>query len=338
MLKSEKTKKLIAKKNSNSKSGPSIQGLRPGDVIDVIAPGSAADFEILEKAKLIFESWGYKIRYSPDLLKPDLMYLSNTDEYRFQDLKRALLAKDSKAVWCFRGGYGALRLLPSLAKLAKPKQKKLFLGLSDITSLHIFLNQKWGWPTVHAPLVDRIGKELLPLQNIEEVKALLEGSKSEFVFDSLTPLTELSKKKKPITGTVTGGNLMVATSTLGTKDQLKGAGKILFFEELSERAYRIDRCLQQMHQAGVFKNVKAVIFGDFVKCNEPDGKDFVTPTLTNFFTTHKIPAYTGIQSGHADIQRPVFFNTKAKISNSTIDKSLFKVVIYPSYEILKPRK
>lgn len=331
MLKAKKSKKktVRSKKISNA-----LTGLNPGDLIDIIAPGSASDIEILKKACVIIESWGYKTRFQSDVLKPGLMYLANTDQYRFQDLKRALNAKDSKAIWCFRGGYGSLRLIPFLEKLKKPKTKKLFIGLSDITSLHLFLNQKWNWPTVHGPLIGSLGRGDLSEANIAEMKSVLEGSVDPIKFENLLPITDLSKKVKNISGSVIGGNLMVVTSSLGTKIQVNGKGRILFFEELSERAYRVDRCLRQMHQAGVFKNVKAVVFGDFFQCEEVDGKDYITPTLVNFFTEIKVPAFRGIQSGHAAIQRPVYFNTETKITASAIDQSQFKMVNYSPYEIL----
>ena len=327
-------KKQILRPKAKNKITNTIPGLKPGDIIDIIAPGSASDFEVLKRAVTIIESWGYRPRFQPDLLIPGLMYLANTDEYRFKDLKRALFAKDSKAVWCFRGGYGAIRLLPALHKLVKPKHKKIFMGLSDITSLHIFLNQKWGWPTVHGPLVGSIGREVISENNLTEVKEVLDGSAVKFEFENLKPLTDLAAKTKNISGSIAGGNLMVATSTVGTPSQLNGKGKILFFEELNERSYRVDRCLQQMRQAGVFNGVKAVVFGDFLQCLEADGKDYVTPTLKNFFTEIKVPAYTGVESGHGPIQRPVYFNTQAKITTSAIDQSQFKMVIYSPYEIL----
>ena len=113
---------------------------------------------------------------------------------------------------------------------------------------------------------------------------------------------------------------------------------IAFFEELSERGYRIDRCLQQMRQAGVFKKTKAVILGDFIKCQEPNGTDLSMPTLIQFFKELKIPAFSGVETGHAPLQRPLFFNTKAKISKSIIDKTQFQMVVYSPDEVFKPRK
>ncbi len=300
--------------------------MQPGDLIDVIAPGSATENSILHSSVKALEAWGYKVRCSENLLKPEL-FLANTDAFRFQDLKKALEAKDSKAVWCLRGGYGSIRLLPFLNKMKTPQKKKLFIGLSDISSIHLFLNQSWKWPTVHGPLVDRLGLDLLTAENIQEMQHVMTGENTETLFDRLVPLTAAAKSVKNIAGTIIGGNLMVITSSVGTKNQINGSGRILFFEELSERGYRIDRCLQQMKQAGVFKNVKAVVFGDFIKCEEPDGIDLSLPTLTQFFSDMKIAAFAGVQSGHACLQRPLFFNTPAQITKSVIDKSGFQMIV-----------
>lgn len=311
--------------------------LKPGDLIDIIAPGSATESSVLESSVRSLEKWGYKVRVSGKLLKPEL-FLANSDAFRQADLKKALLAKDSKAIWCLRGGYGSIRLLPGLNKLKKPKHKKLFIGISDVSSIHLFLNQNWKWPTLHGPLIDRLGLNLLTPSNISEVQAVLTGAVKSILFDGLVPLTEEAKKIKSLNGLIVGGNLTVVTSSLGTKNQINGDNKILFFEELSERGYRIDRCLQQMKQAGVFKKVKAVVLGDFTKCEEPNGADLSTLTLTNFFKELRIPAFNGIQTGHALLQRPLFFNTKAQISKSVIDNSQFQMVVYSPDEVLKPRK
>jgi len=91
-------------------------------------------------------------------------------------------------------------------------------------------------------------------------------------------------------------------------------GYSLDVEEIAERAYRIDRLLQQMKQAKIFDGVSAVVFGDFVNCQEADGKDYVQPTLENFFRDMKIPAFKGMQAGHGEIQRPVFFNTQTVLT------------------------
>lgn len=330
MSKFKKEPKKVSRKISNF-------FLQPGDLIDIIAPGSATEAAVLENCVVALKSWGYKVRVAHNILVPEL-FLSNSDEFRFKDLKNALLVPDSKAIWCLRGGYGSIRLLPQLNMLKKPKRQKLFIGISDVSSLHLFLNQKWNWPTLHGPLIDRVGLGLLSIENIDEMKTVITGQAKQTVFENLIPLNPIANSFKKIEGPVVGGNLMVITSSLGTANQIRGEGKILFFEELSERGYRIDRCLQQMKQAGVFKKAKAVILGDFIKCQEPNGTDLSLPTLIQFFKNLKLPAFSGVQSGHAPLQRPLFFNTKAQITKSVIDKSCFQMVVYNSNEIFKPRK
>ena len=102
----------------------------------------------------------------------------------------------------------------------------------------------------------------------------------------------------------------MTTSSIGTPSEIKTKGRILFFEEIAERAYRIDRCLQHLDQAKLLDGVAAVVFGDFTKCEESNGTDLITPTLQNFFQKKNIPAFRGLQVGHGEIQRPLFFNTQ----------------------------
>ncbi len=287
--------------------------MKRGDLIEIIAPGSHTAGEILEKGAQVLRSWGYEVTYDKDLLQPEI-FLANSDQKRFESFKKAMTNKKSKAVWCLRGGYGAIRLLPWLEKMEIPKNKKILIGLSDISSLHAVLNQKWKFPTLHAPLIDRLALEKLSEENIHELRQTLENPGYVAEFTDLIPLNKAAQTQKKVKSQVVGGNLMVVTSTLGTPSQLKTKNKILFLEELCERAYRVDRCLQQMKQAGLFNQVQAVVFGDFTSCDEPNKENYIQAVLKAFFKDLKIPAFSGIESGHGEIQRPIFFNTEAHLS------------------------
>ncbi len=287
--------------------------LKKGDLIEIIAPGSAAPLQNLEKGAEVLRSWGYRVIYDKDLLDPHF-FLANSDLKRFKSLKKAMSNSESKAVWCLRGGYGAIRLLPYIEKMKIPKNKKILIGLSDVSSLHNFINQKWNWPSLHASLIDRLAQDQLSEDNVIELKNVLEQADYAAKFDKLFPLNKPAKSKKNIISKVVGGNLMVITSTLGTPAQINPKNKILFLEEISERAYRVDRCLQQMKQSGVFKSVAAVVFGDFTNCDELNKENLIKPILLDFFKNLKIPAFMGLESGHGVLQRPLFFNTDAKLT------------------------
>jgi muramoyltetrapeptide carboxypeptidase len=317
------------KKSSRKSIKSDAYFLKPGDIVDVVAPASACSEEHFRLGVKWIESMGYKPRFNPHLLKPD-MYLSNSDAFRFQDLKKAVYAKDSKAIWCLRGGYGSFRLWPEMLKLTKKAAPKLFIGLSDITSMHQFLNQKWGWPTLHASLLDRVGQNKLPADIQDELLQTISGEKNTVSFTNLTAMNDAAKTKKVIKGTVRGGNLCTFIVSIGTKLQPKYQKKdnvILFFEDIGERGYKLDRFLQHLSQAGVLNNVAAIVFGDFVDGLEANGQSLVQETLARFAKQMKIPVFSGVETGHGVVQRPLFFNTRAVL---TCDKKP-NMIVYSAY-------
>lgn len=278
-----------------------------------MAPGSHSPVENLLKGAEVLRGWGFEVSYREDLLEPQV-FLANTDEKRFSALKEALTMPDVSAIWCLRGGYGAIRLLPQLEKMKPPRKAKLLIGLSDVSSLHAVLNQKWNWPSLHASLLDRLALNQLTESNEMELKKILMDNQYRAKFSNLQPLNKAAKASRIIKSRLVGGNLMVVTSTLGTPSQINCDGKILFLEEISERAYRVDRCLQQLLQAGALKRVKAVVFGDFTNCDEPNKENYILQTLSSFFERLNIPAFIGIESGHGQLQRPLFFNTETQLT------------------------
>lgn len=285
--------------------------LQRGDLIDVIAPASRTTGEELYNGLKFLEACGFKIRASKAIFGDDVI-CANTDEERLFQLKHALYSPDSKAVWCVRGGYGAIRLSAHIAKWKAPKKAKLLIGYSDVSTIHQHLNQFWKWPSLHAPLLSTLGAGKITPNDVTELRELLSGVRTQVQYSGLQPMNKAAEKKHVINAPVYGGNLMVVNSTLATPLQANPKG-ILFFEERGERGYRVDRLLMQMELAGMFRDAKAVVLGDFIGGLEPDGKDMVTPVLKRFAENQKIPVFAGVPAGHGDIQKPVFFNTSATL-------------------------
>lgn len=286
--------------------------LKKGDTIDMVAPGWACRPEELQGAAEFLRSQGFVPRWNPDIFKEQLLF-ANSHKERFRQLKAGLLAPDSQAVWCVRGGYGSLRLLPWLEKLTKPTKTKLFIGISDITSLHVFLNQSWGWGTVHAPLLDRVGAGKLSVAHQKELLQLCRGEKLEVSYRGLRPMNAAAKEIDLIEAPIVGGNLTVLQSSLGTPYQLQTRSKFLFLEDLGERGYRIDRMLEQLRQAGLFRGIKGILFGDFLGGEERDGSSLVLPVLQSWAAELPFPVISGLPCGHADIQRPLPLGTRARL-------------------------
>ncbi len=293
-----------------------FEALRAGDLVDVVAPGSGLPVDVLKKTPAFFNSWNLRCRIPKNLLRPTALH-SNTDEVRFETLKAALFSEESRAVWCLRGGYGSNRLIPHLIKLKKPKRKKIFVGISDVTSLHIFLQQEWGWVTYHGSLLDRLVQGTLPKKCEQETKQILFGDKKEVSF-RLKPMNEWADLKRVLRGPIVGGNLVTIQSTLGTVSEIETRGKFLFIEEIAERGYRVDRILEHLRQCDKFSGCRGLLIGQFVGGAENDGRYVWKTVLRDWAKSLKIPVYSGLESGHGQKLRTLPLGTAARIVGSEL--------------------
>ncbi|MCJ8277267.1 MAG: LD-carboxypeptidase, partial [Bdellovibrionales bacterium] len=284
--------------------------LEPGDVVDIVAPGMKPRPGTIPGLKKFLKSWGLRVRIDSDIIQKDLI-CSHSKEYRLKSLKKALMAKDSKMVWCMRGGYGSLHLVEGIKKIKKP-QNKIFMGLSDITTLHSFFNQEWGWSTLHGSNIDRFALGKTDKTENKKFKEILFGEKNEVSY-SLKAVNAQAGQNKKVTGHIVGGNLITLQSSFGTSFQFHTKGKILFFEDIGERAYRVDRVFEHMKQLKMWTGVKAVVFGQFTGGREPDGRSLVPSLLKQWASQQSFPVFSGLPSGHGDKQRPLPLNTKTII-------------------------
>ncbi|HEV2703607.1 MAG TPA: LD-carboxypeptidase [Steroidobacteraceae bacterium] len=285
--------------------------LAPGDVVDVVAPGFRCTPEQLAGGIAFLERRGLVPRVPADLFGEDLL-CANSDARRFAQLRKALFARDSRAIWCVRGGYGAIRIIERLQALTPPRKPKLFIGYSDATTVHQLLNLFWGWPSLHGPLLDRLGTAEIRDEERLELDAVLLGGVPLTTFANLTPLNAAARRRQHVVSRLTGGNLTVLQSTLGTTLQRRPAG-ILVLEDIAERGYRIDRILEQLRQAGFLRNLKAIVLGTFLGGAEADGGNLGPAVLERFARTLSIPVLAGMDAGHGPYQRPVFLHTRAEL-------------------------
>ncbi|NCN41197.1 LD-carboxypeptidase [bacterium] len=299
---------------SRSKKGWPI--LVQGDQVDLVAPGFRCSDEELKGAVDFIESLGLKACVPKDLFRGHTLF-SNSDEYRYQHLASSLKSSESKAVWCLRGGYGSLRLLPKLKRLKAPRTPKVFLGYSDITSLHIFLNQSWGWSTLHSPVLDRFGGGRSKPLELKEIQNILFGAKRTQEFANLKPLNELAKKRFKMEASVEGGNLAVLQSSLGTPYQVQLKGRILFLEDIGERPHRLDRMLTHLVHSGVLSGVRAILFGDMVLSDTLERRKIWAEVVHRFAKSQNVPMFRGLKVGHGPAQRILPLNTRSVLKGGS---------------------
>jgi muramoyltetrapeptide carboxypeptidase len=290
-----------------------LQPLRPGDIVDIVAPASRCTTKEFNDGVRAIKKLGLKPRYAKNIFAKSVLF-SNSDEERLDQLKRAVYAPDSKMIWCLRGGYGSLRLLPSMHQWPTPKKKKIFLGYSDITSLHNFLGQEWKWPTLHGQMVERFGGVKIGEKERKNLIDILFGHKSRVEFHKLKPLNAAARKIDRVLGPVTGGNAAVLQSHLGTPSSWRPHKGILFLEDIGERPHRVDRMLEQFRQAGWFDRTDAVVFGYFMLSDARDRRDLWNDVMPRFAKTMTIPVLSGLPVGHNwELQTPMPFRTHAEL-------------------------
>lgn len=288
--------------------------LLPGDIVDIIAPASASTVEKTEAGLKWLKQQGLIPRFSERLIDTDVFFAAPLSE-QWEQLEQALYS-DSKVIWCLRGGYGSMRLIPLLEKIKIPPKPKLLIGFSDITSLHVYFNQKWNWPTLHGRTISQLHPDWEMNHEQQQLLDLLFGRTEEVSFSNLTAMNESAKQNLVINAPVVGGNLRILQSSLGTAWEVESRDKILFIEDVAERGYSVDRMLEQLHQANVTNlHLKALLVGDFTEGHEKNGKDLVQVALKRFAQRVNYPVISGVPCGHAkNSNAPLPFNTPSTLT------------------------
>lgn len=283
-------------------------------IIDIIAPGYGGKKEDIAAVERYVRKLGFVPRIPKDIFKAHPLH-SHKDDYRFDHLVKALTAKDSAAIWCFKGGYGTAKLIPQLAKIKPPVKPKTLIGFSDITALHLFLNQQWGWPTLHAPVLWQLIHGKVQASSAKKVKEfLLHKHAPQF---SLKAMNAAAKNYRG-SGKIIGGNLALLQTSIGTEWQAKAKNKFLFIEEVDEQAYRVDRMLLHLKQAGMFNGIKGVLLGDFTFTDDSQEVKKINTVLQKNAAEFAVPVFRVQDVGHGAVNDPLPFGRKATISGNAL--------------------
>ena len=264
--------------------------LKPGDTIGIVAPAGPFDPEKFMKGKAVLESMGFQTFFDEDIFQKH-GFLAGTDSQRLDQVNRLFADPCVQAIVCARGGYGSMRILPFLDFEAIQTHPKIFLGFSDVSALLSVLCDQCGLITFHGPLVTTLAKATE--KTIVAMKTAL-TSDAPLV---LIPEDGQVIKSGVCSGLVTGGNLTTLCHLVGTPYAPNFKGKILFFEDVGEMPYRIDRMLTQMKMAGCFKEIAGLILGTFKDCGQLNE---IVGIFNTIFEDANIPILAGFNMGHGE--------------------------------------
>lgn len=293
--------------------------LSNGDLIGIISPASSPDdLEKINKGVKYLESLGYKTVVGKNVGKYH-GYLAGSDKERLTDLHNMFANKEVKAVICVRGGYGTPRLLDKIDYNLIKKNPKVFVGYSDITALSMAFLKKAGLVTFAGPMLAVDLGEETDSYTEENFWKMVTNNKAAGRIETPDDDKLYCLNKGNASGKVIGGNLALLSSLVGTDYMPSFKDKILFLEEVGENPYRIDRLLNQLKLAKVFKEISGIVLGAFTECNESDPQKrtlTLGEVIEDYFHQLKIPVIYNFPHGHIKAKVTLPFGINAKINAS----------------------
>jgi muramoyltetrapeptide carboxypeptidase len=281
--------------------------LSQGDLIALVAPAKAIQADLVLEAKDFFELHGFRVEIG-EYAMGHHHYFSGTDLERTVDFQQAIDNPDVKAIVCLRGGYGCVRILDRLNWASMLRFPKWIVGFSDVTVFHQRM-QRFGLPSLHATMPLNYGSN--SQEALYTMLDALHGKQAGFVLES-------QAENKPGTGEgqLTGGNLSILYSLLGTDDQPDYSETILFIEDLSEPLYQIDRMFYALAKAGILDRIRGLVVGGMTDLKDseiPFGLDYKEIILSHF-AYRNIPVTFDFPAGHIDDNRALVLGAAVRLT------------------------
>lgn len=274
--------------------------LRIGDTIGLVAPSSAVSAERAEMSIDVLESLGFFVKAADNLSTDWHGLAAGPAKLRADWVNRMFADPEVDAIFCIRGGDCSSRIMQYLDYETIRKNPKIFVGYSDITNLHIGINQNCGFVTFHGPMVSSNIVDDFDQQTMMSLFKTL-NAEGEFVFENPKGC-ELEVYRKgcgKAKGQLTGGNLSLIAASLATPFEINTRDKVLFIEETGERVSMIEKYMMHLKNAGLFERASAVLLGQFTHEKINCAPDFDSiACIKDILEDLSIPVIFGVQSGH----------------------------------------
>jgi muramoyltetrapeptide carboxypeptidase len=233
----------------------------PGSTIAIVTPGSPIESRAqVQRGLAWWEAHGYRARLMPGALE-QADWHAGSAETRARDLQDAFADPAIDAIQTMRGGYGSAQLIPLLDMAAIAAHPKAFIGLSDITALHVAFNRV-GLATFYGPSLTMVGVPSPPPFTTDRLLGVLAGATTGVVPEDAERLNLIALAPGRASGRLLGGCLTDFIYTIGTPWEIDLDGAILFFEEVGLAPIRLDRALLYLEQIGKLRGVRGIVVGE----------------------------------------------------------------------------
>ncbi|MBC8321268.1 MAG: LD-carboxypeptidase [Bacteroidetes bacterium] len=281
--------------------------LKKGDTVGIVAPAGKIGKEELEPSFEIIRNYGFDVVYSDNLFSEDNQF-AGSDKIRTKEVQHLLDDESVKAIMFARGGYGSVRIIDNIDFSKFVTNPKWLVGYSDITVFHSHVNRNLGVKTLHASMPVNFTKNTKPA--LDSLFDSLKGKFHEYEFEQ-HPLNKAENAE----GVLTGGNLSVLYSLIGSVSFPETEGNILFLEDLDEYLYHIDRMMMGLKRAGKLTNLAGLLIGGMTKMNDnniPFGKT-AEEIIRDIVEEFDYPVFFGFPAGHIADNRALVMGGRVKL-------------------------
>lgn len=267
----------------------------PGDRVGVAALSGPVDPARLEAGLETLRRLGFEPVLADNAVSRH-GFLAGTDAERLAAFHRLVADPDLRVIFFTRGGYGLMRLLPALDWDLLRRYPRAYVGYSDLTPFLLGLAERLGLVSFHGPLV---AGELARGLSAGEEDSLLGALAGRYPAE--LPFTSVLREGRNggASGPLLGGCLSLLSATLGTPYFPDLDGSLVFWEDVNEEPYKVDRMLTHLGLSGNLANIEGMIVGH-LEGGEKTGREpaewpsLVASNLSGF----SWPLAWGLESGH----------------------------------------
>ncbi len=268
---------------------------------------------------------GWKVEYDPPTLFAQEGLLAGPDTQRLQVLQQALDDPSLHAIWFARGGHGSSRIWPRLSWASFQAHPKWLIGFSDVTPF-LWGAVQAGVCALHGP----VAAYLPHRTHIEAVNRCLD------ILRSSKPTYTLRWTRQPwyawrsgqAQGPLLGGNLTLLQTLCGTPLDLRKWAKppLLFWEEVGEYLYRLDRMSWHLRNAGWYDYSKALLVGELTLLRDEEDTPFgksPSEILSESAAGIQGPLLMGLPVGHSERNWPLVLGALHEIEATESEATLW---------------
>lgn len=290
-----------------------------GDRVGVAALSGPIAPERLAAGLAALEALGFEPVPADNLASRHALF-AGTDDERLAAFHRLAADPSVRAIVFARGGHGLLRILPRIDWQLLARHPRAYVGYSDLTPFLLGVVRRLGLVAFHGPMA---AADLARGLSGEEERSFLDALAGRFDGARLPVSGWL--RPAAAEGPLLGGCLSLLTAVLGTPWEVPLAGGLLFWEDLGEPLYRLDRMLTHLGLSGNLAAIRGMVVGH---CRPTDAEAPVGAwwheRIGGALADHPWPVAFGLPAGHETPNLTLPLGAPARL-DPDLDSVLFRL-------------